>query len=181
MCDRAMAIKKYEHPDEAQGDIVMTMNYVMDTYQSVGGIITEIDRKHSTYTKSSIEKIRYLMTVDQTIEGKLAQLLKTYAAGDAIQQESIGVMMEPIKNGYPISRVCAYVDKLLEHGNSEITSENITINEDSDFILLLLAILRANDPEATYTVELTDGTIARNGYQIPCMIIRKKDELHHVE
>jgi len=90
-------------------------------------------------------------------------------------------MIEQIKNGYPISRVCAYVDKLLAHGNSEITSENITIDEDSDFILLLLAVLRANDPEVTYSVELANGTMERNGYRIPHMMIRKKEELHHVE
>lgn len=230
MCERAMTIKKYEHSEEAQEDIVAAMNYVLDTYQSVGGIITEIDRKHSIYTKSSIEKIRYLMTADQTIKGKLAQLLKSYAASDTTQQETIGAMlerninvnrqefldgkslyhksvrsrrinttplevdspeeisddlmsgmMEQIKNGYPISRVCAYVDKLFEHGNGEITSENVTIDEDSDFILLLLAVLRAGDPEVTYTVELANGTMERNGYRIPRMIIRKKESMHHVE
>ena len=230
MCDRAMTVKKYEYHEEAQEDIVTAINYVLDAYQSVGGIITEIDRKHSAYTKSSIEKIRYLMTADQTIKGKLAQLLKSYAASDATQQETIGAMMdrninvnrqeffdgkslyhksvrsrrmdttplevdsseelsndlmsgmmEQIKNGYPISRVCAYVDKLFAHGNSEITSGNLTIDEDSDFILLLLAVLRANEPEVTYTVELANGTMERNGYRIPRMIIRKKEELHHVE
>jgi hypothetical protein len=230
MCDRAMTIKKYEHPEEAREDIVAAINYVLDAYQSVGGIITEIDRKHSTYTKSSIEKIRYLMTADQTIKGKLAQLLKAYATSDIAQQETIGAMMErninvnrqeffdgkslyhksvrsrrmdaaplavdppenvssdlmggmmeQIKNGYPISRVCAYIDKLFEHGNHEIASENLSIEEDSDFILLLLAVLRAGDPEVTYTVELADGTVERNGYRIPNMIIRKKEDLHHVE
>ena len=89
--------------------------------------------------------------------------------------------MEQIKNGYPISRVCAYVEKLFAQGNSEITSENVAIDEDSDFILLLLAVLRAGDPEATYTVELADGTTERNGYRIPRMIIRKKEGLSHVE
>ena len=170
------------------------------------------------------------MTADQTIKGKLAQLLKAYATSDATQQEAIGAMMEQninvnrqeffdgkslyhknvrsrridttplevdpseelsddlisgmmeqIKNGYPLSRVCAYVDRLFEHGNSEITSENITIYDDSDFILLLLAVLRSNDPEVKYTVELADGTTERNGYRIPRMKIRKKEELHHVE
>lgn len=230
MCDRAMTIKKYEHPEEAREGIVAAINYVLDAYQSVGGIITEIDRKHSTYTKSSIEKIRYLMTADQTIKGKLAQLLKAYATSDVAQQETIGAMMErninvnrqeffdgkslyhksvrsrrmdsaplevdplenvssdlmdgmmeQIKNGYPISRVCAYIDKLFEHGNNEIASENVSIEEDSDFILLLLAVLRAGDSEVTYTVELADGTVERNGYRISRMIIRKKEGLHHVE
>ncbi|MDR1538050.1 MAG: DUF5716 family protein [Clostridiales bacterium] len=73
MYDRAMTVKKYEHPEKAQEDIFAAINYVLDAYQSVGGIITEIDLKHSACTKNSIEKIRYLMTADQTIKGKLAQ------------------------------------------------------------------------------------------------------------
>ncbi len=101
-------------------------------------------------------------------------------SSEELSNDLMSGMMEQIKNGYPISRVCAYVDKTICPGNSEITSENVIISEDSDFILLLLAVLRANDPEVTYTVELADGTIERNGYRIPRMIVRKKEELHHV-
>lgn len=230
MCDRAMTVKKYEHNEEAQEDIIAAINYVLDAYQSVGGTITEIDRKHSTYTKSSIEKIRYLMTADRTIKGKLAQLLKAYAVGNTMQKNRISEMMErninvnrqeffdgkslyhksvrsrridtpplkvdpldalpdsymsgmmeQIKNGYPLSRICAYVDGLFTDDNREICSENLVINEDSEFILLLLAVLRANDSNVTYSIELADGMVDRNGYRIPTMTIRKKVGLHHVE
>ena len=102
-------------------------------------------------------------------------------SSEEVSNDLMSGRMEQIKNGYPISRVCAYVDKLFEHGNGEITSENVTIDEDSDFILLLLAVLRAGDPEVTYTVELANGTMERNGYRIPRMIIRKKEGMHHVE
>jgi hypothetical protein len=52
-----MTVKKYEHSEEAQGDIVTAITLCwMPISQWVH--ITEIDRKHSTYTKSSIEKIR---------------------------------------------------------------------------------------------------------------------------
>ncbi|MEG1515644.1 MAG: DUF5716 family protein [Clostridia bacterium] len=230
MCDRAMMIKKYEHPQEAQEDIVAAINYVLDAYQSVGGTITEIDRKHSIYTKSSIEKIRYLMTADQTIKGKLARLLKTYGTGDAARQETIGTMMErniivnrqeffdgkslyhknvrsrridtvplkesaqdalsddlmsgmmeQIKSGYPLSRICAYIDTVLAEGNGEISSDELIIQEDSEFIMLLLAVLRAHDSKVTYLIELADGMAERNGYRVPRMIIRKKEPLRHVE
>ena len=230
MCNRAMTVKKYDNSEDAHADIVSAINYVLDAYQSVGGTITEIDRKHSTYTKSSIEKIRYLMTADQTIKGKLAQLLKTYAASDGARKDFIGSMMErninvnrqefldgnslyhksvrsrridttplkeelsnelsaeimngmmdQIKNGYPLSRICAYVDHLFIDGNSEISSENVIINEDSEFILLLLSVLRAHDPKVTYSIDLNDGMVERNGYRIPRMIIRKKEIHNNVE
>lgn len=230
MCDRAMTVKKYENPEDAREAIVSAINYVLDSYQSVGGTITEIDRKHSTYTKSSIEKIRYLMTADQTIKGKLARLLKSYAEGDATRKETIGAMMErninvnrqeffdskslyhknvrsrrivttplsvesseepsedlmngmleQIKNMYTLSKICAYVDKLFPDGDGEVSSENMTLNEDSEFIMLLLAVLRAHDSKATYSIELEDGMVERNGYRIPHMMIRKKGALRNVE
>ena len=230
MCDRAMTVKKYDNSEDAHADIVSAINYVLDAYQSVGGTITEIDRKHSTYTKSSIEKIRYLMTADQTIKGKLAQLLKSYATSDGAPKDLIGSMMErninvnrqefldgnslyhksvrsrridttplkeelsdelsaeimngmmdQIKNGYPLSRICAYVDHLFIDGKSEISSENVIINEDSEFILLLLSVLRAHDPKVTYSIDLDDVMVERNGYRIPRMIIRKKEIHNHVE
>jgi hypothetical protein len=90
-------------------------------------------------------------------------------------------MMEQIKNRYPLSRICSYIDTLLAGGDSKISSENLIINEDSEFILLLLSVLRAHDPKVTYSIELEDGMVERKGYRIPRMIIRKKEIHHHVE
>ena len=56
MSERAMTIKKHEDENEAGHEIISAIDYILDTYQSVGGVINEIDRKHSTYTKSSIDR-----------------------------------------------------------------------------------------------------------------------------
>ena len=230
LCEKALAGKKYENIEEAKHDMLEALNYVLDSYQSVGGIVTEIDRKNSVYTKSSIDKIRYLMTADQTIKGKLVQLLKAYAKSPPARQEALDDMLEKyinvnrqeffdgkslyhksirnrlinmpalkikpqgelsdealkdmlaqLNNGYSLKRICAYVDQLLANSKGEISSENITIAEDGEFILLLLAVLRAHDREVDYRVELLDGSVERNGYRIPRMIIRKKEDQHHVE
>jgi len=230
MRERAMTIKKYDDGAEAEEEIISAIDYVLDAYQSVGSIINEIDRKHSTYTKSSIEKIQYLMTADQTIKGKLVELLKTYADamsedrnalsdmfeknirinrqefvdGKSLYHKSVRSrrvnttplsidqdntfsdlamvgMLEQIKNGYPVARVRAYVDRLFAHGAEFVRSEDIPLNSDADFILLILAIVRANDRGMTYRVQMGEGRIERNGYRIPNMIVSKKEGKHHVE
>lgn len=230
MRDRAMTIKKYEDGGEAEKEIISAIDYVLDAYQSVGGIVNEIDRKHSSYTKSSIEKIQYLMTADQTIKGKLVELLKTYAnetsknrntLGDMLERNirvnrqefvdgkslyhksvrsrridttplpieqdntfsdfAMAGMLEQIKNGYPVARVRAFVDSLFANGAESIKSEHIPVNSDADFILLILAIVRANDRGMNYLVQMGEGRIDRNGYRIPNMIIRKKEGKRHVE
>ncbi|EHL05498.1 hypothetical protein HMPREF0322_03848 [Desulfitobacterium hafniense DP7] len=230
MRERAMTIKKYDEGAEAEEEILSAIDYVLDAYQSVGSIINEIDRKHSTYTKSSIEKIQYLMTADQTIKGKLVELLKTYADAKSEERNALGDMfeknirinrqefvdgkslyhksirsrrvhttplpidqdnafsdlamagmLEQIKNGYPVARIRAYVDRLFAHGAESVRSEDVPLNSDADFILLILAIVRANDKGMPYRVQMGEGRIERNGYRIPNMIISKKGGKHHVE
>lgn len=230
MLERAMTIKKYGNEQEAEQEIVSSIDYVLAAYQSVGEIINEIDRKHSTYTKSSIEKIQYLMTADQSIKGKLVELLRAYAEEEGEGRENIGVMMEcnisvnrqeffdgkslyhksvrsrridtqplsiqkddsfsdvamagmleQIKNSFSLPRVRAYVDNLFADGENKISSEKIPVNSDTEFIMLILAILRANDKGMNYTVQMGGGTILQNGYRIPNMILRKKEGKTHVE
>lgn len=223
MCERAMTIKKYNTESEAEKEIITSVDYVLDAYQSLDGIVNQIDKKHSTYTKNSIEKMHYIMTADQTIKGKLAQILKAYANAEDEKKESIGKLiennitvnrqefidgkslyhksiryrridMEPLiinktdnfaaqamdgmveylKNGYPISRVKSFVDKLFKNGENSVDSKDISINNESDFILLILAVVRANDRGMNYKVEMRNGQIECNDYRIPNMLFIKK-------
>lgn len=230
MRDRAVSIKKYEDEVEADEEIIKSIDYILDTYQTVGDLVSEIDRKHSIYTKSSIEKIQYLMTADQTIKGKIAELLKTYASmtddkrdqladimektirvnrqefldsqslyhksvksrrvdrtpltvelDDSLTDFAEGYLLEQIKNRYSSAKVRAFVDSLFTIGASRIEAKDIQISGDSDFILLILAVIRQNDRGMPYTVEIGEGRIQRNGYAIPNMTIIKKEGPSNVE
>lgn len=229
MRERAMSIRRYDHDEEAGQEIISSIDYILDVYQSIGGIVNEIDRKHSIYTKSSIEKIQYLMTADQSIKGKLIEMLKAYANSSGAKREHIGNMfeknirvnrqefidgkslyhknvrsrritsepleitgddrfsedamagmLEQIKNGYPLSKIRAYVDRLFLTGET-INSEMIPINNDTDFILLILAVVRANERGMSYKVRMNEGRLEKNGYKIPNMILYKKGAKHHVD
>jgi len=203
MCERAMGIRKYDDESQANEEIIRAIDYILDTYHTVGGLVSEIDRKHSAYTKSSIEKIQYLMTADQTIKGKLAEILKSYASMTERQRDLLAVVMDKhihterqeffdarslyhknvrsrrieraplaveqnddllgtaekylfkqIKDGYPAARIRAFVEGLFPEGVNEIESKDIPIESDSDFILLILAVIRQNESGMPYTAEL---------------------------
>jgi hypothetical protein len=94
MREHAMDIRKYDDIGQADKEITSAIDYVLDTYQRIGSIVGEIDRKHSAYTKSSIEKIQYLMSADQTIKGKLAALLGIYSRADDNDKETVGTLLE---------------------------------------------------------------------------------------
>jgi hypothetical protein len=230
MRERAMCIRKYDDKSQADDEIIKAIDYVMDSYQAVGDLVSEIDRKHSNYTKSSIEKIQYLMTADQTIKGKLTEILRTYASmgedkrdqllevmdnnihagrqeffdGRSLYHKSVRhrrVNREPlsvnladdfiesaesyltkqINSGYPVSKIRAFVDDLFINGRNEIKSENIPITCDSDFILLILALIRQGENGMPHSVELQSGRVERNGYIIPNMVIRKRGVQNYVE
>ena len=224
MLERAMSIKKYDNESQADDEIISAINFILDSYQAVGGLVGEIDRKHSAYTKSSIEKIQYLMTADQTIKGKLAEILQSYADMTenkrekfanilerniranrqefidaqslyhknvrsrriaqkplAVEQndELIGIAEEyligQINKGYPVSRIRAFVDGLFSDGEREIESKDIPISNDSDFILLILAVLRQKEAGMQHTVELKNTErVEKEGYIIPDIIVRKR-------
>jgi hypothetical protein len=230
MRERAVGIKKYDDEAQADEEITKAIDYILDSYHTLGGLVSEIDRKHSVYTKSSIEKIQYMMTADQTIKGKLAEILKTYAetpedkrnllAGvmesnirasrqeffdsrslyhknvksRRIDREPLAVvqgvelselaekyLLRQINNGYPATRVRAFVNSFFAEGNDEIESENIPIACDSDFILLILAVIRQNEREMPFSIDIKDGRVERNGYFIPNMVIRKQEGKSRVE
>ena len=91
---RAMAVRKYKSEEEAGGEIVAAIDYVLDVYRSIGGIVNEIDKKHSMYTKLSVDTIRYRMSADQSIGGKIADILKTYAMRPSENRDTILELME---------------------------------------------------------------------------------------
>jgi hypothetical protein len=230
MRERAMTIKKLDH-EEADNEIVSAIDYVLDAYQSLGNIVSEIDRKHSMYTKSSIEKIQYLMTADQTIKGKLASLLKMYADGDNGQREALvekfegnvrinrqefvdekslyhkslkarrgdktplvletydsslevlsdEYILENFKNAYSTEKVRSYVESLFTPGVHTISSEDLKIDTDTDFILTILSVIRQSDRGMSYAIEMDEGRVERNGYYIPKFYIHKKEVLGRVD
>lgn len=53
MRDRAISIKKYEDEAEASEEIIKAIDYILDAYQTVGDLVSNIDRKHNTYTKKN--------------------------------------------------------------------------------------------------------------------------------
>ena len=91
-------------------------------------------------------------------------------------------LLRQISNGYPAARIRVFVDGLFADGNDEIRSDNIPITCDTDFILLILAVIRQKESGMAYSVDMLNGSVERDGYAIPNMIIRKQKGVKaHVE
>ncbi|MFU0831331.1 MAG: Chromosome segregation protein SMC [Oscillospiraceae bacterium] len=89
MISRAMTVSLYPNQSTAHEAILSDIDFILESYRSIGGLVDEIDRKHNAYTRSSIEKIEYLLTADRTIKGKLVSILQQYAAADENQKQNV--------------------------------------------------------------------------------------------
>jgi hypothetical protein len=80
--EQAMLRGKYNTKEEASEDIIQKIQEIIEIYEAIDNMLTEIDRKNSAYTRASIEKMRYFLNADRSIKGKLVELLTTIAKND---------------------------------------------------------------------------------------------------
>src|SRR5699024_2504599 len=78
------------HPDEDPAQARHTLDcYVqelLNSYSNVEDILRQIDRKHRAYTRESVDSIKYRMSADHSIAGKLTELLRTLSEAAAGKQ-----------------------------------------------------------------------------------------------
>lgn len=76
----------FQDGETGREEVLSMINSIADTYDSIEGMISDIDRKHVEYTNASIDRIRYMMNADRSAKGKLVELLK-HAGENGIYRE----------------------------------------------------------------------------------------------
>ncbi|NLM60283.1 MAG: hypothetical protein GX194_14470 [Clostridium sp.] len=120
-------------------DIIRRINEVSDIYEGLDEMLAEIDRKRTAYTRASLEKMRYLLTIDRSIKGKLVDVLSAAAADQEKWAEIMADNVKLFKQCY-IDEKSLYV-KPNRMGRKEgkplgleITDENIGGKAFEDFL-----------------------------------------------
>jgi hypothetical protein len=67
---------KYHNPDDAYRRVCRDINEIIDIFNSLDDMITEIDKKNKTYVNSTIGKIEFLLKDDNNVPGKINTILK---------------------------------------------------------------------------------------------------------
>lgn len=81
--------------------------------------------------------------------------------------------MQMLNNKYSKKNVNEYVDRLFGNKN-EITSRDIVIENDDDYIMTLLSAVQVNERGSGYTIEFADEDVVYGRYEIPFMTYRKR-------
>ena len=67
----------------------------------------------------------------------------------------------------------SYMDSMFVNGKSEISSEEIAVNNDEDYILTLLTVVNAYRGRRGYQIQIDSGFVKKDGYRIPRFILKK--------
>lgn len=224
MSQRAVTVSLYKSQEEALQQIHYDINQIINTFNSIPAVVDEIDRKHTTYSRISIEKMQYLLSGDRTVKGKLISILKSYSGNENKQDEILKIMQnrinaarqetvdkkslyhknvrsrrvvaEPIKiinadttkndkqfnelltsmkSLYTDKKINAYILGLLNK-KEELNTIDIPVNNNSDFIILMLAVIKADNSNIKYSIQFHKDNVINNGYTIPNATIKRKDK-----
>ena len=105
---------------------------------------------------------------------------RTKAAPVLIQEDRIDPEMARqaqllLHSEYGRSEIAAYVEQWL--GEAEVCySEDLNLEDDKAYIMSLLAVLTGGDRSSTYTVRELEGVYSENGYAIPRLQIKRREE-----
>jgi len=100
MAEQAVQRGKYNTVDDAMDDIIRRINQISDIYESLDEMLAEIDRKRTAYTRASMEKMRYFLTTDRSIKGKLVGILSAAASNQERWAEILADNVSLFKQGY---------------------------------------------------------------------------------
>lgn len=222
---RMVKLRPEMNESTAREELLQIIAQLQNAYASVEDILRQIDRKHRAYTRESVDSIKYRMSADHSIRGKLTELLQAYAGAapgkpkavmeellqsgiqcesqafadsasvwkptvrsrrpgvparkiedtpPEIERELLAQLRAETAHRYSVANAWQYLSRALAD-RASITTEELALNNDTDFILLLIAVVRSTDRNAPYGIEFFPGQVQTNGYGLPQMRIYKKE------
>jgi hypothetical protein len=61
---------------ERRYEAIRMMQFILDSFESMDAMLSEIDRRNTNYSRASVERIQYLLNTDRSVKGKLIEILK---------------------------------------------------------------------------------------------------------
>lgn len=107
--------------------------------------------------------------------GKRTKAAPVLIQGGEIDPEMARQAQLLLHSEYGRSEIAAYVEQWL--GAAEVCySEDLNLEDDKAYIMSLLAVLTGGDRSSTYTVRELEGVYSENGYAIPRLQIKRREE-----
>lgn len=76
MAAAAVQIKRIASREEGLGQILKMLNYIQYNFDDIESYIQQLDEKNQTYIRITRQKLTYMLSMDTSIKGDIAALLK---------------------------------------------------------------------------------------------------------
>lgn len=214
---QGIASRMYADEHEGSDDVLRKISYIIDTYEGLEELISSIDHKHNLYINATVDKIRYKLNSDQSIKGKLVEILKSSNEENILEPMKDSILayrqsymddkslfqrikrdgrkegkplpirnrtkntamiegfIDTVKQSYSEKKVADFILSYFRPGVIEISSRDIPIHTEEDFILLLLGTIQGYRKNGKYQVLFEEEYIENNGYQVPLVRYRRKE------
>ncbi len=74
-----VARERYGDIDEAREETVKKLNFIRESYNGMGPLMEEIDRRNAQYTRASLNQVRHALYSNKDTKGQLAKVLTDLA------------------------------------------------------------------------------------------------------
>lgn len=97
-------------------------------------------------------------------------------ASEAEIEAEIAEFKKRLQKIYSHQKVLQFIMAQLE-GRRSLTTRELKITYSEEFVKLLLAVIKNDEPGLPYKVEFKDGYLYVNGYLLPQLVIAREEEL----
>jgi hypothetical protein len=126
------AVRRGEYTDkgEARSQAIRMIGEIMDVYDRIDGMLSQIDKKNAGYTRASVERMQYYLNTDRDIKGKLVEVLKNLPSvkeGRALPKEMAQL---PLYDAGYLDELSLYSEPKKREHLPDVIAETAVSHED---------------------------------------------------
>lgn len=158
-----------------KGKLVEILKFIQKDINRVDKIKTEMSMSSCIFNQGFLDEASLYIRKRKEIRDK-SQMLKIDDSYDETAFEfEIKEFLERMNKSFSHERIIKFMEEQFEEKNT-ISSSDISINSDEDFIMTIYASLKYNEKNTFYRVEFLKGYLLNGGYRMPYIkFIRKKE------
>jgi hypothetical protein len=159
------------------------IRYMMNADRSVKGKLVEV-LKHSEKAEVFDRLQEGLVTYQHgfmdegSLYDRVKRTIKTEGKPVAIEDidednDLIESFLGGVRKQYSTQKIDEFVERYFA-GNDVFRTEDLTMESQDEFILLILGTIRGSQKSAAFYVEFLEGTVEKGGYRLPKLIFHVK-------
>jgi hypothetical protein len=159
------------------------IRYMMNADRSVKGKLVELlKRSGETVVSERLQEglvaYQHGFMDEGSLYDRVKRTIKTEGKPVAIEDieednDLIETFLGGVRKQYSMKKIDEFVERFFA-GNDTFRTEDMTMESQDEFILLILGTIRGSQKSAAFYVDFMEGSVEKGGYRLPKLIFHKK-------